>query len=72
MGIAIRMASQVFQARTRPDRVSAAATLIMWFAAGAFVTSTLTLYTPLLSHGLVTDVVGGIVTAAAVLLFKAA
>ncbi len=42
MTIVLEMLRQIIHRETSQERVNAAATLVMWFSAGAFVTSTLT------------------------------
>jgi len=71
MTIAIRMLGQVIHGETRQERVNAAATLVMWFSAGAFVTSTVTQY--LIPHhaGTPADLIGGVAVVALAVIFKA-
>jgi hypothetical protein len=72
MAIWLGMLTTVFRRSTRRHgRVEAFATFIMWFAAGAFVTSTIG---PMLtSHepGQLIDAAGGAAAAVAAIIFKA-
>lgn len=60
MTVAFGLIGQLFTAPTRKERVDAAAALVMWFSAGAFITSTLTSYLTYLPVGTTSDIVGGL------------
>jgi len=71
MTIAFQMLHQAVHGNTRQERVNAISTLVMWFSAGAFVTSTLAQY--MLPHhsGTSTDLIGGALVAGIAAIFKA-
>lgn len=71
MTIAIKMVHQVIHGETRQEQVNALATLIMWFSAGAFVTSTLAQYVIPHHSGTPADIIGGVLVAGAAAMFKA-
>ena len=72
MAIALGMIARIIHGESRSERVEAAATLVMWFAAGAFATSTIAsiFATPHEPSQLV-DIAGGMSAVVAVVLFKA-
>jgi hypothetical protein len=63
MSIASLLFTQIRHAPTRPALVRAVATAVMWFSAGAYVTSVLSAASPHVADGMLLDVIGGAVTA---------
>jgi uncharacterized membrane protein required for colicin V production len=71
MAIAYGLMGQLVHAPTRKERVSALATLVMWFAVGAFVASLINDHISQIPNGLLADAVGGFVGVALGTFFKA-
>jgi hypothetical protein len=71
MAIALQMIDQVLHGKTPQIRVNAAATIVMWFSAGAFITSTLGQYVIPQHTGTPADLIGGIALVTAAVFFKA-
>lgn len=61
MAIAYGLVGQLIKSPTRKERVNAFAALVMWFAAGAFISSTLNVYITQIPDGLGPDLLGGLV-----------
>lgn len=69
--ITVPLMHQLFTAPTWKERVNASATLIMWFAAGAFIASTVNSYIPQIPDGVTPDILGGLVGMGVGAIFKA-
>ncbi len=64
MPLLIGLFKEIARASSPQARLRSLANLLMWFAAGAYVTSTVTGLAPFGPDGLVTDVVGGLLATA--------